>query len=64
MIAPAIHIRKDGPLFRVQVLPPDALPPSFSVPSTFTSHAVAKMSAKVLADATGWAVTDLSGARP
>lgn len=60
---PVIHIRKDGPMFRVQVIPPDALPPSFSVPSTYLAVAVARMSAKVLSDATGWPVTDLTDAR-
>lgn len=62
MSEPAIHIRREGPFYRVLVIPPDALPPSFSVPSTFVSAAVARMSAKVLSDATGWPVSDLAGA--
>lgn len=60
---PVIHLRRDGPLYRVQIFPPDALPPSFSVPSTFLSVSIARMSAKVLADATGWSVVDLTEAR-
>lgn len=59
-MTPAIHVKKDGPLFRVLVIPPDALPPSFSVPSTYLAVSVARMSAKVLSDATGWPVTDLT----
>lgn len=62
-MTPAIHIKKDGPLFRVLVIPPDALPPSFSVPSTYLAVSVARMSAKVLSDATGWPVTDLTDVR-
>lgn len=62
-MAPVIHIKKDGPIWRVQVIPPDALPPSVFVPSTFLAASVARMSAKVLADATGWPVTDLTDAR-
>ncbi|MFC3786701.1 hypothetical protein GGR90_002751 [Sphingopyxis italica] len=58
---PAIHVRKDGPIFRVQIIPPEAGPTAVVVPSTFVSHAMAKMSAKVLSDATGFPVTDLAG---
>lgn len=62
-MTPAIHIKKDGPLFRVQIFPPDALPPSFSVPSTYLALSIARQSAKVLADATGWSVVDLTETR-
>lgn len=62
-MSPVIHLKRDGPLFRVQVFPPDALPPSFAVPSTFIALSIARMSAKVLSDATGWPVTDLTEAR-
>jgi len=60
---PAIHLTRDGPLFRVQIFPPDALPPSFAVPSTYLAVSIARMSAKVLSDATGWPVTDLTDVR-
>lgn len=60
---PVIHVRRDGGLYRVQVIPPEAVPPSFSVPSTFLAVSIARISAKVLSDATGWPVTDLTDAR-
>lgn len=62
-MSPSIHIRRDGPMWRVLVVPPDALPPSFSIPSTFLAASVARMSAKVLSDATGWTVLDSTEAR-
>ncbi len=62
-MTPVIHIRRDGAIYRVLVVPPEAGPTAVVVPSTFVSHSMAKISARVLADATGFAVTDLSGVR-
>lgn len=60
---PVIHLRRDGAIFRVLVIPPEALPTSVFVPSTFLAASVARMSAKVLSDATGWQITDLTDQR-
>ena len=60
---PVIHVRRDGPFWRVQIIPPEAGPTAVVVPSTFASHAMASLSAKVLSDATGFPVTDLTEAR-
>lgn len=62
-MTPAIHIRKDGPIWRVQIIPPEAGPTAVVIPSTFVSHSMAKMSARILGDATGFAITDLTDAR-
>lgn len=62
-MTPAIHIRRDGPLFRVQVLPPQSLPPSVARPETYAGHAAAMLAARWIAQETGWTITDLSGAR-
>lgn len=62
-MTPAIHVRKDGPLYRVQVLPPQSLPPSVARPETYASHPAAMQAAGWIAKATGWPITDLSGVR-
>jgi hypothetical protein len=61
---PCIHVRRDGALYRVQVIPPDALGETLSRPDSYASVTTARMGAKVLSDMTGWPVTDLTeGAR-
>lgn len=59
---PAIHIRKDGAFFRVQVLPPEAIGKPLQRPDSYARATTARMAAKVLADLTGWPVTDLTTA--
>lgn len=59
-ISPAIHVRKDGPFYRVLVLPPDAVTSELRRPDSYASAATARMAAKVLSDLTGWPVTDLT----
>lgn len=53
-----IEISKDGPLLRVVVSPPEALPANWSAPSTFTAAPIARMAAKLLADVSGLPVVD------
>lgn len=60
---PAIHVRKDGPLYRILVLPPEALGKGLERPTTFTTAASARLAANVLSGVTGWPVTDLTEAR-
>ncbi|MBL9066464.1 MAG: hypothetical protein JNN10_09245 [Sphingopyxis sp.] len=62
-MTPAIHIRRDGPLFRVQVLPPEAMGKTLQRPETYASATTARMAAKVLSQMTGWPITDLTEAR-
>ena len=63
MTAPVIHVRKDGPFYRVLVLPPEAMPGSFGRPATYVAHSAASEAARLLSVTTGWSVTDLSEAR-
>lgn len=63
MSDPHINIQRDGPFIRVVVLPPEALPANWSAPSTFTSLPMARMSAKLLAEASGLPVVDQTGGR-
>jgi hypothetical protein len=60
---PYIEVRKDGPFFRVVVLPPDALPANWHGPSTFSSAPLARISARLLAQASGLPVVDQTGGR-
>ena len=62
MIAPSIHVRKDGPIFRILVLPPDAMGKALQRPTTFTSAPSARTAAATLSGITGWPVTDLTAA--
>ena len=55
---PHISLRKDGPFYRVQPIPADALPPSIRQPETHIGYLSAKMAAKVLSDAAGWPIVD------
>lgn len=63
-VDPVIHVRKDGPFYRVQVIPPDAMGKALRRPDTYVSATMANMAAKVLSNITGWAVTDLTAAKP
>lgn len=56
--AAAIHLRKDGPFYRVRVEPKDAKPASIHAPETHAGHLAATMAAKLLSDATGFPVID------
>ena len=47
----AIHIKQDGPIYRVQILPPQQLEGSIA----------ARQAAGWLSKATGWPVIDLTG---
>lgn len=62
-VDPVIHIKRDGPFVRVQVIPPEAMGKTLRRPDTYASATTARMAAKVLADLTGWPVTDLTEAR-
>ena len=53
-----IEIRRDGPLYRIAVEPDDALPTGWHRPQTFSSHPLARMGAKLLANASGLPVVD------
>lgn len=57
---PQIHVRKDGPFYRVQVLPPEALGKMLQRPDSYASDVTARMAAKVLAGITGWPIVDLT----
>lgn len=61
-MTPAIHIRQDGPFYRVQVIPPEAMGKTLQRPETYASTTTARMAAKVLSNITGWPVTDLTRA--
>lgn len=60
--APQIQIESDGPTYRVLVIPPDALPSNWSRPSTYASRPIAALGAKMIGDALGWPVVDLTKA--
>lgn len=62
MSEPAIHITKDGPLFRVQILPPQQLEGSIARAEAYAGIIAARQAAGWLSQATGWSVTDLTGA--
>jgi len=53
MTNPAIHIVKDGPIFRVQIIPPLELDPSTRRPETYAGKQAALNAAKWLSVATG-----------
>jgi hypothetical protein len=59
-IAPSIHVRRDGAFFRMQIIPPEALPPAMARPSTYGSYASAMLAARWLEVETGWPVIDLA----
>ena len=55
---PHISLRKDGPFYRVQPIPADALPPSIRQPETHVGHLSATMAARVLSEASGLPIID------
>lgn len=59
-ISPSIHVRRDGAFYRVQILPPEALPKGMGRPETHGSYTSAMMAAKWLGVATGWPIVDLA----
>lgn len=58
-MASRVEISKDGAFYRLAVSPPEALR-GVSRPSTYSSHALAAMSAKLIADASGIPIVDLT----
>lgn len=60
---PHITIQRDGPFYRLAVLPPDALPDGWRRPSTFSSAPLARSAAKLLAEASGLPIVDQTGGR-
>ena len=57
----AIHITKDGPLFRVLVVPPQRPESTVARQEAFAGIIAARQSAGWLSKATGWPVIDLTG---
>lgn len=55
----AIHIKKDGPLYRVQVVPPIQLDSAIARPETFAGPIAARQAAGWLSSATGFEIVDL-----
>ncbi|MEH6789652.1 hypothetical protein [Parasphingorhabdus sp.] len=58
---PAIHIRRDGPFYRVQIVPPQQLDGSAARPETYAGVIAARQAAGWLSKATGLSVIDLTG---
>jgi hypothetical protein len=59
MSDPAIHITKDGPLYRVCILPPQELGGSIARPETYAGPLAARQAAGWLSQATGLKIVDL-----
>lgn len=57
---PHISLGRDGPFFRVRAVPADALPPTVRQPETYAGYLAASMAAKVLADASGLPIVDMT----
>lgn len=57
-----IEITREGGLFRLAVTPADALPVNWARPETFASAPLARLGARILADATGLPIVDLAKA--
>ena len=57
---PAIHIKKDGPFYRVQILPPQQLAGSAARPETYAGVIAARQAAGWLSKATSLPVIDLT----
>jgi hypothetical protein len=55
----AIHIRKDGPLYRVQIVPPLELDGSIARPESYAGPIAARQAAGWLSKATGLKIVDL-----
>ncbi len=58
MTEPCIEIRQDGPLFRVDITPADALPQGWLRPESFANRPLARMGARLISDATGLPIVD------
>lgn len=61
-VLPHIEIRREGPFWRVAVAPESALPEGWRGPSTFSSAPLARLAAKILADASGLPIIDVAKA--
>tara|TARA_R110002049_G_scaffold3488_1_gene26091 strand:+ start:2334 stop:2633 length:300 start_codon:yes stop_codon:yes gene_type:complete len=61
---PAIHIRKDGPLYRVQIVPPQEIHGSIARPESYAGPIAARQAAGWLAQATGLKIIDLLAVAP
>lgn len=53
-----IHLRKDGPFYRVRVEPRDALPDHILVSETHVGLLSASLAARLLSNATGFPIND------
>lgn len=62
--APAIHVRKDGPLYRVQIVPPQEIHGSIARPASYAGPIAARQAAGWLAKATGLKIIDLLAVAP
>lgn len=62
--APAIHIRKDGPLYRVQIVPPQEIHGSIARPESYAGPIAARQAAGWLSKATGLEILDLLAVAP
>lgn len=58
-----IHLRKDGPFWRVTVEPREALPEHILITQTHAGHLSAGMAARLLSNATGFPVVDHTKAK-
>tara|TARA_R110001599_G_scaffold193040_1_gene388722 strand:- start:8019 stop:8312 length:294 start_codon:yes stop_codon:yes gene_type:complete len=58
---PAVHVKKDGPFFRVQIVSPMQLEGSAVRPETYAGAIAARQAAGWLSKATGLPVIDLIG---
>jgi hypothetical protein len=56
--SPQIHLKRDGPFFRVRVEPVGSLPSSIHAAETYTGHPSANTAAKLLSAATGFRIID------
>jgi len=61
---PTIHIKKDGGIFLVQVVPPIQLDGSIARPETYAGPIAARQAAGWLAKATGFEIIDLLAVAP
>jgi hypothetical protein len=55
---PAVHLSRDGVLYRVRVLPPDAAPPRPLAPETHAGYLSACTAAETVAKLLGLALID------
>jgi len=62
--APAIHIKKDGPLYRVQIVPPQEIHGSIARPESYAGPIAARQAAGWISKATGLEIVDLLAVAP